>query len=80
MTWLPHRCGYCGQRSRAVDFIVGDAVYQCVFEEREACKQRRRWRDDERALAFAAQEHADWTRLHAERASEASDSAPPVSG
>jgi hypothetical protein len=76
VTWFRHRCWFCGQKSRLVEFIVGDGNYQCVFDERQACEQRRRWRDEDRALAFAAQEHADWCHEHAERRSEATSTAP----
>jgi len=39
-TWFKHTCWFCGLESREVDFIVGDGVYQCHFENRPACQER----------------------------------------
>lgn len=41
MTWFAHRCNFCGHKSREVDFVVGDRVWQCVWENRDACYERR---------------------------------------
>lgn len=35
-----HTCSHCGVKSREVDFIVGDGIYQCWFANREACEAR----------------------------------------
>ena len=42
MTWFKHKCWYCGLVSHDVEFIVGDGNYQCKWELREECEQRRR--------------------------------------
>ena len=49
-TWFSHACSFCGLESREVSLIVGDGVYQCVFENRDSCQERHEQLDP---LAYA---------------------------
>ena len=39
--WFAHPCWSCGFKSREVDYIVGDGVYQCWSSNRDECDERR---------------------------------------
>jgi hypothetical protein len=39
-SWFAHTCWFCGLKSKEVDFIVGDGVYQCWFTNRTECEAR----------------------------------------
>lgn len=60
MTWFNHTCWYCGHRSKHMSFIVGDGNYQCAWEVRSACEQRRRQRDA--AILAALSSHRKGTQ------------------
>ena len=39
-SWFAHTCWFCGLKSREVDFIAGDGVYQCHFPNWDVCHER----------------------------------------